>query len=132
MLEIFKALGDESRLRIVNLLMENTLCVCEIEVMLDMNQSNVSRHLGKLKAAGIIVSRKEAQWVRHVIEDAFISEHAQLYNYLVKKFSEEEDYLKDRQRLRTYLDSSLTCQMITEDKIYVIEQLNHSIGTVKG
>lgn len=56
--DIFKALADENRLRIISLLLTKELCVCEIEASLEMSQSNVSRHLTKLKTSGIVDSRK--------------------------------------------------------------------------
>ena len=60
---MFKILGDINRLRIINLLLTLKLCVCELEVILDMTQSNVSRHLERLRNAGLVKSTKEAQWV---------------------------------------------------------------------
>lgn len=60
---IFKALADETRVRMLNLLRYGELCVCDIETVLDIQQSNASRHLNKLKTAGIIVSEKKSQWV---------------------------------------------------------------------
>lgn len=60
---IFKALADENRIRILNLLKNGELCVCDIEAVLSIKQSNTSRHLNKLKIAGIIVSEKKSQWV---------------------------------------------------------------------
>lgn len=123
MIEIFKALGDENRLRILNILTHQTLCVCELEVMLDMSQSNVSRHLGKLKSAGIIESNKEALWVRHVVSDAFKQENENLYLYIVKSFKTDPQYAKDIERLNRYRKNKLTCQMITDNKIEVLSQL---------
>ncbi len=58
--EILKALADPNRLRILNLLHEEPLCVCDLEAILDLNQSNLSRHLSKLKQAGIVTSQKKA------------------------------------------------------------------------
>lgn len=56
--EIFKALADENRLRILNVLNQGELCVCEIETLLGITQSNASRHLNKLKSLKIIDSDK--------------------------------------------------------------------------
>ncbi|HUJ58925.1 MAG TPA: metalloregulator ArsR/SmtB family transcription factor [Kofleriaceae bacterium] len=64
---LFRALGDETRLRIVALLAHGELCVCHIESALDLNQSNASRQLGILKAAGIVDSRREGTWVYYAI-----------------------------------------------------------------
>ena len=57
--QIFKALADENRIRILNLLRNGSLCVCDIEAVLNINQSNASRHLNKLKTAKIILSEKK-------------------------------------------------------------------------
>ncbi len=51
---IFKALSDETRLRIIKLLEEGELCVCDITAALDMSQPKVSFHLGTLKEADLI------------------------------------------------------------------------------
>ena len=66
---ILKALADENRIRILNLLRNDELCVCDIEAVLDIKQSNASRHLNRLKIAGIIVSDKKSQWVYYRLKD---------------------------------------------------------------
>ena len=66
---IFKALADENRIRILNLLKNGELCVCDIDGVLGIKQSNASRHLNKLKMAGIIVSEKKSQWVYYRLND---------------------------------------------------------------
>jgi ArsR family transcriptional regulator len=66
---IFKALADENRIRILNLLKNGELCVCDIEAVLGIKQSNASRHLNRLKTAEIIVSEKKSQWVYYRLND---------------------------------------------------------------
>lgn len=61
--DIFKALGDQTRLRLVNLLLKQELCVCELVEALNLPQPKVSRHLGILKDAGLVLDRREAQMV---------------------------------------------------------------------
>jgi len=61
-LTFFKALADETRLRIIKLLENGELCVCDITAALEMNQSNISFHLAILKEAGLIKDRKEGRW----------------------------------------------------------------------
>ncbi len=63
LVHILKALADDNRLRILNLLRDGELCVCDIEAVLCIKQSNTSRHLNRLKVAEIIVSEKKSQWV---------------------------------------------------------------------
>lgn len=67
--EITKALADENRLKILALLNEGEWCVCNIQGFLALSQPNASRHLSKLKSAGLITARKTAQWVRYSINE---------------------------------------------------------------
>ena len=60
---LFKALGDETRLRIVALLSHRELCVCHIQEALGLSQPSVSRHLAVLRAAGVVEDRRERKWV---------------------------------------------------------------------
>ena len=61
----FKGLSDATRLRILNLLAEGELCVCDLMSVLDMPQSTISRHLAYLRNAGWIQSRKSGRWNYH-------------------------------------------------------------------
>lgn len=60
---MFKALSDETRLRILSLLMEGELCVCDLMAVLRLPQSNVSRHLANLRNAGWVTDRREGLWI---------------------------------------------------------------------
>lgn len=63
LMDVLKALSDETRLRILNLLYVKELCVCDIEEALQISQAKTSRHLIYLKNAGLVKDRKYAQWV---------------------------------------------------------------------
>lgn len=97
--DIFKALGDENRLRIVNLLRNGELCVCELEGILETTQSNVSRHLNRLKNSNIVVSEKNAQWVYYSLSENFINDNNQLYKYLCSKMDNSEIYKEDSKKI---------------------------------
>ncbi|MCR3921686.1 MAG: metalloregulator ArsR/SmtB family transcription factor [Firmicutes bacterium] len=98
-IEIYKALSDESRQRIFNLLMQRELCVCEIEKILEMSQSNVSRHLNKLKNANMVVSKKDSQWAYYSISDTFINNNHYLYEHLCHSYTKNDILLQDRDKL---------------------------------
>ncbi len=66
---IFKALSDETRLRIIKLLEEGELCVCDITAALDMVQPKVSFHLSALKEAGLIKDRKSGKWIHYSLNE---------------------------------------------------------------
>ena len=65
---LFKALGDETRLRIFALLSHGELCVCHLEAALGLSQPNVSRHLAILRTAGIVDDRREGNWVYYRLQ----------------------------------------------------------------
>ncbi|WP_233737834.1 ArsR/SmtB family transcription factor [Halocatena pleomorpha] len=60
--EIFKALANEDRIRILEILREGERCVCELQAALEAPQSTVATHLRKLKDAGLVKSRKQGTW----------------------------------------------------------------------
>ncbi len=68
----FKALGDETRIRLLKLLEQRELCVCELMQALNMTQSRISRNLSILKNAGFVKDRREGLWVHYSLnyEDA--------------------------------------------------------------
>src|SRR3989337_2762741 len=72
-LGVFKALSDETRLRILKLLEQGELCVCDIVAALDMVQPKVSFHLSTLHDAGFIKDRKQGRWTHYSLngEDLF-------------------------------------------------------------
>lgn len=121
--EIFKALGDENRIRILNILKEGELCVCEIESILGITQSNASRHLNKLKSLKMISGEKKAQWVYYAIDRKFIEKNQMLYSYLNNKFEESVLCAEDLKRLKKYKCSLFTCEELREDKEKVIKYL---------
>lgn len=95
MVKIFKALSEESRLRILALLLDKEMCVCEIEACLKMTQSNASRHLTALRNCGVLESYKQAQWAYFRISESFKQEHKELWNYLQIHLKEIQTYHRD-------------------------------------
>lgn len=120
MIDQLKALADENRMRIVNLLLNEELCVCELETILDMSQSNTSRHLTKLKHASIISSSKDAQWVHYKVSKDFRLNHGEMVNYLKEMLSKEEPYVTDFNKLRKYNELGLSCKDIKENSQRVV------------
>lgn len=91
---LFKALGDETRLRIVALLAHGELCVCHLQSGLEASQPNVSRHLAVLRAAGVVETRREGTWVYYRLAeqaDLRSSQLAALTQAFVKKSALKKD-----------------------------------------
>lgn len=98
--QLFRALGDETRLRIVALLSHGELCVCHLETALDLNQPNASRQLGILKSAGIVDSRREGTWVYYSITKQEHATVAKALDVLTKAFGAERALRADHAKLR--------------------------------
>ena len=64
----FKSLGDETRLRILNLLLERECCVCEVMQALEISQTRASRNLAVLYDAGFLVLRREGAWALYSVD----------------------------------------------------------------
>lgn len=75
MVKAFKALSDETRLRILNLLLERECCVCEVMQALDVSQTRASRNLSALYDAGFLKLRKEGLWSLYSIDRDGMKEH---------------------------------------------------------
>lgn len=115
MVEIFKALSEENRLRILSLLIENELCVCEIEAILHFTQSNISRHLSTLKRCGVVESRKDVLWTYYRINSVFQQEHKELWQYLLNGLKKLPAFQSDMAVLHEVKTKKLcSCSKIKE------------------
>lgn len=97
-----KALGDETRLRILALLAERELCVCEILAVLELPQSTVSRHLAILRRAGWVLDRRQGSWMyyRLVEGDDF---YRPLLETLLQRLAATAQGNLDRQALARFV-----------------------------
>ncbi|HML35209.1 ArsR/SmtB family transcription factor [Sporomusa sphaeroides] len=108
--EIVKALGDVTRLRILNLLKKETLCVCDLEEVLKISQSNASRHLAKLRQARLISGEKQAQWVYYRVDEASLERYPFVRELLAGELAQEPACQKDEARLRKYHEMGGSCE----------------------
>jgi ArsR family transcriptional regulator len=98
--KLFRALGDETRVRIVALLVHGELCVCHLEQALGLSQPNCSRQLGILKSAGIVDSRRDGTWVYYRIIEQEHDSVTNVLEVLSKTFGSEKALRADHVRLK--------------------------------
>lgn len=96
---LFKALGDETRLRIVSLLSHGELCVCHLEKALNLSQPHVSRHLAILRSAGVVEHRRNGSWVYYRLAPQLEPDCEQQMKALVRTFAKRAVLRKDLARL---------------------------------
>jgi ArsR family transcriptional regulator, arsenate/arsenite/antimonite-responsive transcriptional repressor len=114
LVQILKALGDENRMKILNILRYSGLCVGEIEHILGMTQSNVSRHLNRLSSLKIIIYEKKAQWVYYKINEDKIKEYPFIKELMDVELDKIEICKKDLEKLYAYKQSGMTCDQLKE------------------
>ena len=114
---ILKALSDETRLRILNLLNKYDLCVCELEHLLEINQSNASRHLSKLTNAGLLSYYKSAKYIYYTINDEIVEKHPFVKEILNIETSQLQKCQKDSERLSNYKEAGYTCDDLKAGKV---------------
>lgn len=93
-LNLFKALADETRLRIMVLLSERELCVCQLEWALGLTQARVSRHLTTLKNVGLVKDRREGLWIFYSLTNPRNDLERAIYRYLKEYFTKKHDLFK--------------------------------------
>jgi ArsR family transcriptional regulator, arsenate/arsenite/antimonite-responsive transcriptional repressor len=96
---LFKALGDDTRLRIVALLTHGELCVCHVQEALGLTQPNASRQLSILKNAGILESRRQGTWTYYGLTAQLDRHCDRQLKALVRGFSAQAVLRKDVERL---------------------------------
>jgi ArsR family transcriptional regulator, arsenate/arsenite/antimonite-responsive transcriptional repressor len=75
-IKVMKALSDPNRVKILKMLQNKSMCVCEIQAALDIAQPTVSKHLKFLEHAGLVSFRKDGQWVNYHLTDGSKSPYA--------------------------------------------------------
>lgn len=107
--EVFKALGDQTRLRILNLLSKQTLCVCQINEVLGMSQPNASKHLNRLRYTGIINCTKVSQWCFYSLQRAFLDGYPLLMKFLEEQWAANSLFADDHKKLAVLLKDNDCC-----------------------
>ena len=99
LIKVFKALSDETRIRMLHLLLDGELCVCEIMQALDISQTRASRNLGILRDAGLLSDRREGKWVHYSLSQEAAARYCALLELLRSRQGEDETIVADRTRL---------------------------------
>jgi ArsR family transcriptional regulator, arsenate/arsenite/antimonite-responsive transcriptional repressor len=114
-LDILKALGDETRLRIVNILFEvDEMCGCEVEALLGLSQSNASRHLSRLRGCGLISGERRGQWIHFSLTQRYRENGGFVVEVLKAARAETPALQTDLDRLAAYRCCSDGCATIRE------------------
>jgi ArsR family transcriptional regulator len=99
--DLFRALADPTRLRLLLLLVvEGELCVCEITHALAEFQPKISRHLGALRETGMVLDRREGQWIHYRLNPKLPAWVHEVLSTTARANTNAEPYARDRKRLK--------------------------------
>lgn len=95
----FNALADRTRLRILNLIGNDEVCVCFFVEVLQTNQPKISRHLAYLKKAGLVKTRKDGLWMHYRVVEPEQEDAALILENVRSYMEKDEEMQADRERM---------------------------------
>lgn len=101
---LFKGLADQTRLRIINLLLHGELCVCDIQFVIGSPQPNVSRHLAYLKHSGLVADRRDGQRMFYRLAGRGERTRKQLFTFLRGAFAASDEFERDSRKLKKAIE----------------------------
>ena len=114
----FKSLSDETRLRVLNLILERECCVCEVMQALEISQSKASRHLSALYDAGFLKLKKEGLWSLYSIDREGIKGYqSQLIEAVKEALKDNKIAALDKERLKKAERVGARCVRNLEDGV---------------
>jgi ArsR family transcriptional regulator, arsenate/arsenite/antimonite-responsive transcriptional repressor len=97
---LFRALGDPTRLRLLNLMAAQEVCVCYFTEVIGAPQPKISRHLAYLRKAGIVAARREGKWMHYRLSLPSNPHAAAIVKTVLDALKDDKELQRDRQRLR--------------------------------
>lgn len=96
---VFLALGDQTRLRLLNLMRDGEVCVCFFVEVLGEPQPKISRHLAFLRKAGLVTARREAKWMHYSIAQPKNATARRIFEQALEALGTDADMQRDRTAL---------------------------------
>ncbi|HEX8177588.1 MAG TPA: metalloregulator ArsR/SmtB family transcription factor [Pyrinomonadaceae bacterium] len=96
---LFRALADRTRLRLLNLMGTDEICVCFLTEGLKINQPKISRHLAYLRRAGVVAARREGKWMHYRVAEPPDEHAARIFREVREWLAQDAEMQRDRARL---------------------------------
>lgn len=109
-IKVMKALSDPNRVKILKLLQQKTMCVCELQGALQISQPSVSKHLKLLEEAGLVDYKKEGLWVNYYLADGKASPYAASLLGNLRHWLEDDPEISDLVGIVPFLNREALCK----------------------
>ncbi|HMS40582.1 MAG TPA: metalloregulator ArsR/SmtB family transcription factor [Pyrinomonadaceae bacterium] len=126
---LFLALADKTRLRLLNLMRGNEVCVCFFTEVLGESQPKISRHLAYLRNAGIVSARRDGKWMNYKIEIPENPYAEQILNDTLKWLEAQDDMREDYNKLAIVccsIEVPITISRAPTSKIFAETNMNYA------
>ena|SRR5215203_7547069 len=110
----FSALSDRTRLRLLNLMQDDELCVCYFPEIIGTNQPKISRHLAYLRKAGLVSVRKDWRWAHYRIIEPKNERAARVFREILEWIKDDEEMQRDHLKL-----TNLCCVPVQQQPISI-------------
>lgn len=97
--QLFRALADPTRLRLLNLMADQEVCVCYFTEVIAAPQPKISRHLAYLRAAGLVAARREGKWIHYSLVTPTDPNAAEILNKTLAALRQDTNLRRDLQKL---------------------------------
>lgn len=97
---LFKALADRTRLRLISLIGDSEVCVCFLVEILKTSQPKISRHLAYLRRAGVVAARREGKWMHYSIATPADARASRVFDEVMTWLGEDREMQRDRARMQ--------------------------------
>ena len=108
-IKVMKALSDPNRIKIIKILQQKMMCVCELRAALDVAQPTVSKHLKILEEAGLFDYKKDGLWVNYFLSDGTSSPYAASLLGNIKHWLEDDPEVTELNKKVPFLNRSQLC-----------------------
>jgi ArsR family transcriptional regulator, arsenate/arsenite/antimonite-responsive transcriptional repressor len=95
----FQALADRTRLRLINLIGADEVCVCFFVEVIGVPQPKISRHLAYLRRAGLVSTRRDGKWMHYRLTEPKVERAARVFSEVRQWLAEDQEMQRDRARL---------------------------------
>jgi ArsR family transcriptional regulator len=110
LVKVFKAVADPNRIRILKMLQQKKMCVCELAAVLGITQPSVSRHLSMMKNAGLVQDERDGQWINYELCNEKLNQYAPVIMRHIKEWISDNPRIQEDANKIKYLNREKLCK----------------------
>ena len=110
LVKVFKAVADPNRIRILKMLQQKKMCVCELAAVLGITQPSVSRHLSMMKNAGLVQDERDGQWINYALCEEKLNQYAPVIMKHLKGWINDSPRIKEDGAKLKHLNREQLCK----------------------